>query len=81
MKDHARKLFEWFLKNRESLLAERKDRAVVICDFEVVADFGNEFEAADYARSNLKPDEFIIQTVSDDPSSFSVTISSIELVN
>lgn len=75
------KLFDWFLENRPQLIKEYDGKHVVIHDFKVIKGFDNPFDAAEFARSEFEPETFIVQHVSDDPSSYSIQISSIQLVS
>jgi hypothetical protein len=56
-----RKLFEYYLKNQQSLVSRYDGRYIVIRDDSVVADFDNEQEALFYAKKNFEPGTFIVQ--------------------
>ena len=56
-----RKLFEYYLRNQQSLVKQYNGKYLVIKDDAVVADFDNEQEALFYAKNHFEPGTFIVQ--------------------
>ena len=80
MKDNLKQNFEWFLGNRDDLLKSYNGKSVVIVDCAVVANFPDDFSAAEFAQENFETGKFIVQSVSLNPSSYVATVSSVEVI-
>lgn len=79
MSDKLDENFAWFVANRDELLKTHKGASVVIVDCAVVAEFSDDFSAAEHAYTEYGTGNFIVQSVSENPSSYIATVSSIEV--
>ena len=74
MDSKQKDLFNHFLSNHDEYVEHHDGKAVVIYNFEVVAEFDNEIEAGQYALAQYEPGTFIVQFVSADPASYTAYI-------
>lgn len=68
--------FQWYLQNRDALVAQHEGKVLVIKNEELLGTFENEMEAIKKTMSEHELGTFLVQECSSDPNSTSATFHS-----